>query len=1002
MATEWEGAGSRGQSTMSELTERGRSGEAPALEGVMATSPVLIGRDRELRALVGAVSRSPALAVVSGEAGLGKTRLVSEVLRHTAMRERRQLTGRCRPMRQPFVLEPLIDALRGVREQQVERPLSPVTGVLRPLLPELHRVLAPAPRDSHDPVINRHLLFRAVLDVLGSLGPTVCVLEDLHWADTHTAEFMRFAESHLPPNLSVVVTFRREDLADASPLIALASRPVAGVAVERVALTPLTLDEVRPLLAAILGTADISEEFVAFVHGRTEGVPYAVEEVVRHIVQRQDLVLHHGRWIRRAVSSLTVPESIDDAVAERVARLGPAARAVVEAAAIVAAPADLEVLAAVAGLPQAAALDALRDGLGSGLLVDEENGRCGFRHALANQAVYDRIPRATRRRLHGRAAEALELVEPRPVAVLAHHYRAAGGRQEWLECAEAAADLAFAVHDDATAVDLLRGVVADGELPPGDLSRVSLALARAAVRGLTARPDVIALLHTVLADGDLPGVIRGELRFLLGILLVTAEDGAGGHREWELAVTELEDRPDLAVTVMTHLAYPWVGAGTGDDHLRWLRRAAEEANSCADPVAQMMVASSRAGTLLALGDPDAWDAVRALPVTTPPAASSPEATRMLVWGWLELGGTALLMGHIARARELLDTGTRIAEQSEYLTALGAAEASALGLRWVTGSWAGLEAEADRLADAYADSPLWAIQAAAVAGLVAATRGDLDKSERLFQVCLAAAKASAPTMYALASGELARIRLRRGEPEAAWDVVAPGLEALESKQIWAWSHWVLADAVDAMIATGRLDEAASLVKRVEVGLRGREAPWSEAAFSIARGLVAGARQEHAEAAIWFADAERRYGAMPHPYEAARALERHALVLLAGGEPGGADGLQEAVGRFVTLGATHDERRVRRELRRQRIPQPSQWRGGRAGYGDRLSPREEVVARLAARGRNNVEIARELFLSPKTVEHHIGACMRKLKVRSRIELANRINAGDAPTSAVGGAP
>lgn len=87
------------------------------------------------------------------------------------------------------------------------------------------------------------------------------------------------------------------------------------------------------------------------------------------------------------------------------------------------------------------------------------------------------------------------------------------------------------------------------------------------------------------------------------------------------------------------------------------------------------------------------------------------------------------------------------------------------------------------------------------------------------------------------------------------------------------------------------------------------------------------------------------------------------------------------RFVALGATDDERHVRRALRQHNVPQPNPWRGGRTGYGNKLSPHEEALAELAARGRTNAEIARELFLSPKTVEHHIGACVRKLKVRSR---------------------
>ena len=972
-------------------------GAAAAPAGMSATSPVLIGRDRELRALLNVVMRPPALAVVQGEAGLGKTRLVSELLRQDDLREKRLLIGRCRPMRQPFVLEPVIDALHGARELHLQRPLSPVTGVLRPLLPELNHLLPPVPKEADDPLIHRHLLFRAVIDLLGSIGPTVCVLEDLHWADTYTAEFVRFAESHLPPTLSLVVTFRREDLADTSPLIALAARQTSGVGLERVSLAPLSRGEVRSLLAAMLRTNEISEEFVTFVHGRTEGIPFAVEEVLRLIVERQDLILHHGRWIRRAVSSLTVPESITDSVAERLGRLSPEARRIVEAAAVVGAPADAQLLASVAGFREQEVLEDLYEALCSALLVEDDSGRCSFRHTLASQAVYEGIPRAVRPVLHERVAEALEHVEPRPLAVLSHHYREAGRRSEWITCAEAAAALASALHDDGTAVDLLLDVVAKGALPPDELSRVAIKLARGAARGLTARPDVVAVVRRVLAEGQLPANVSGELRYLLGVLLVTADDGAGGHDEWQLAVSELRDCPDLAITVMTHLAYPWVSTGTGDDHLLWLQRAADAATRSADPIARMTVTASRAGTLLALGDPGAWEAVRALPHTTPPKASSSEATRLLVWTWLELGGTALLLGHFARAWDLLETATRIAERFEYLVSLGAAHVSRLGLRWATGAWDGLEAEADRLADAYADSPLWSIQAAAVSGFLAAARGDLDKAERIFRACFEGSQSSAPSMYALAAGQLARLRLTRSQPDAAWDIVKRGLDALEAKQIWAWSHWAATPAVETMIATDRLDDAVKLVGRIAEGLRGRDAPWSDASLSFCRGLVDAAAEHHADAARWFAGAEQRYGALPHPYESARAREHQALSLLAEGEPGSDAGLHDAVARFIALGATADERRVRLAMRRHNIPQPSSWRGGRIGYGNKLSPREEAVARLAARGRTNAEIARELFLSPKTVEHHIGSCMRKLKVRSRIELANRLTADETSASA-----
>lgn len=967
----------------------------PALdERVQLTSPVLVGRDAELRALVHAALASRGLTIVHGEAGVGKSRLIAEMLDDPALRGRVRVVGRCRPLREPFVLEPVVDALRSIERDSVATPLDPVTGVLRPLLPELAALLPQPPAGTDDPLAQRQLLFRAVVELLRALGPAVCVLEDVQWADEHTTEFLRFAEKHIPKTLSLIISFRREEMTPTSPLAALGNRMHAGARATRIAVEPLPAAKVRALVAALLGTDTMSDDFAAFMYARTEGVPFAVEEVLRLVVERRELILHRGRWIRRSIEGLTVPASISDSVSERIARLESDARRLVEAAAVIAAPASPELLRAVAELRDERVARAIDDAVGAAILVQDRAGRCSFRHALANQAVYQGTPAALRRQLHGRVAAELELQRPRPLADLAHHHHLAGNREQWVAAADAAADLALSVHDDASAVHLLRGVVDEAPLSGDDLSRLAIKLAQAMVRGLHPRSDVIAVLQRVLSDGGLPDPVRGELRYLVGIMLVTAGDGSAGHRQWEIAVSELGARPELAITVMTHLAYLWVPDGTADEHLRWLDRAVRKARRYDDDLVRLSVVCTQAETLLGLGDPKGWDALERIPAS----ATSPEAQRVLVWAWLEIANIATQIGHFERAWALLDTATQVAEANSYRSALGAADVCSICLRWATGAWEGLEAEAERVIDAFADNHLWSLTASAITGYLASARGEPEQAEEIFRRCLEDSEASGPAIYALAAAELARLRLARNQPEAAWEMASRGIAALEAKQIWAWSHWVAPAAVETLVLLRRVEEANRFVQRIAHGLRGRSAPWSEAALAFCRGLVSEARGRHRDAARWYADAAQRHTALPNPYEAARSREREGLAQLGIDDRRGEDGLREAVARFVELGATDDVHRVRRELRKHNVAAPNPWRGGRAGYGNRLSPREEAVARLAARGRTNAQIAQEMFLSPRTVEHHMGACMRKLKVRSRMELAQLINSYEGLGSGV----
>lgn len=183
----------------------------PAGAGEHLVSPALVGRDDELARLVAAVSAPPVVAVVEGEAGVGKTRLVEELLASPELSGRRLLTGRCRQIREPFPLGAVIEAVRGLGEELRELDLGPVAGALRPLVPELAQWLPAAPEALDDRQAERHRVFRGLAELLTALArirPVMLVLEDVHWADGQTQEFIGYWLSSPGPDVALVITYR--------------------------------------------------------------------------------------------------------------------------------------------------------------------------------------------------------------------------------------------------------------------------------------------------------------------------------------------------------------------------------------------------------------------------------------------------------------------------------------------------------------------------------------------------------------------------------------------------------------------------------------------------------------------------------------------------------------------------------------------------------------------------------------------------------------------------
>ncbi len=243
--------------------------------------------------------------------------------------------------------------------------------------------------------------------------------------------------------------------------------------------------------------------------------------------------------------------------------------------------------------------------------------------------------------------------------------------------------------------------------------------------------------------------------------------------------------------------------------------------------------------------------------------------------------------------------------------------------------------------------------------------------------------------------LARLRLASGRVGDALRVTEEPIGVVAGKGIWLWATELAPARVMALGAAGRADDAARLVTAFARGLRGRNAPAPRAALALCRAILTASRGEHARAASLFARTAAAWEALPRPYDTLLAREQQARCLLAAGKSDtGLAVLTEVMHGLSELGATADTDRVARSLRDNGV-KVRRAGAGRPSYGNQLSPRELAVVRLLATGKTDREIARMLFLSPKTVEGHVGAARRKLKVSSRTALAvSAIGAGMVP--------
>ena len=480
----------------------GRSASIPAPDPLTMHEPFFVGRVAE-RAAIDAAWRAAEVGhrrvvLVSGDPGVGKTRLVAEAAVAAYERGAIVLFGRCDdelgiPF-QPFV-EGLRHVVRYTPAAQLARRLGRYGGELGRLLPELaERADLPA-RIASDAETERFRLFDAVtswLVALAAEAPVLFVIDDLQWATKPTLLLLRYlAQCSEVSHVCVVATYRQTDLGAEHPLTELLAdlRREAGIA--RLPLSGLTEQDIAELLAntARQDPGLDGDHLASVIHAETDGNAFFVAEVLRDLVESGKVL---GRNDRRSLESppgeLSIPESVREVVGRRLGRLGTQVNQVLELAAVAGLQLDVAVLAAAHDVAPDELLVALDDAATAGLVRYGSIGRHRFAHALVRTTVYDGLPLARRVRLHRRIAEAIERVHSQRLdehlSELAYHFAQAtvgGDVARAVDYSTRAGDRAMAqlAHDEAAnyyrqALDLL-----DAAEAPTDSRRAGLLVALA-------------------------------------------------------------------------------------------------------------------------------------------------------------------------------------------------------------------------------------------------------------------------------------------------------------------------------------------------------------------------------------------------------------------------------------------------------------------------------------------------------------------------------------------
>ena len=723
----------------------------------------LVGRDRELELLRGALDRArsdqaPQLVTVIGVPGIGKSRLVVELLREVEAEPVRTTwrQGRCLPYGDGVALwafGEMVKAEAGILETDpASEAAAKLAGAVADLVPDQSEAawvlghlrplvgLIEDPELGSDRRAEAFAAWRRFVEALAERRPTVCVFEDLHWADEALLDFC----DHLVDWAAEVPLLI---LATARPEL-LGRRPDWGGGKPNsvnVSLSPLSDGDTARLIGRLLDQAVLPAEVQAAVLGRAAGNPLYAEEYARMLADRGVLRrTQSGTWVLAREDDLPLPETVEGIIAARLDALDPGDKGLLLDAAVLGKVGWLGALAELSGGARFEVEQRLHELERKEFLRRERRSQVAgerqfaFRHVLVRDVAYGQLPRADRADRHRRVAGWLEALSPDRAEdraeLLAHHWqaalayaRAAGQDAAGLAdrarmAARDAGDRALELNAFAAAA---RWYAAALELWPADdpeRPQLLLRLGRARWLGDETGVDLLAEAgEALLAAGDREGAAEAEA--MQGWLLEFQGQGEQAREHDRRAVALLADAgPSRAKAfVLTNLTASLMTSGENDEAIRVGRRALAMAEALALDEERLLALNFIGSARTAGGDPNGIADLEqsvAIAVATRSAQSS--------LAYANLSAAVAELGDLPRAFELLEEAREAAERFGLVGQLRWIRAAAVDYDYVHGRWDDALRGADRfIAECQAGSPhfmepsCWFIR-----GRIRLARGDL--------------------------------------------------------------------------------------------------------------------------------------------------------------------------------------------------------------------------------------------------------------------------------------
>lgn len=956
-----------------------------------------VGRARErgvLRTLMPrADTEGGRTALLSGEPGSGKSRLVHEIAHEVDRAGAVVLYGACDPVvatpYRPFV-EAVDHLVRNADPDELRDDLGVTGGEMTRLLPDLSAKIGELPPPiGADADTERHRLHTAVTHLLAGISrrsPILLVLDDLHWADTPTLLLLRhLVRTRAEARMLLLATFRDTEATANDRLSETLADVSRSEGVVRMRLAELSDDEVAEFVGRTTGTP-AAQELAGAIGFLTGGNPFLLTEFWRELVDTEALEIVGGTVrLRRPIEELGTPESVREVVSQRLSRLEPTTAGLLELAAVAGERFTLATLRGATTLREGELLDAIDESVRGGV-VEQVSGRglaYRFTHELVRRALYDRLAPSRRAELHLAVADVLESTADGPrerlLSDLAHHFSAAaplGGHERAVEYNLLAADVASASLAFGQAVERLQTALELGIDDPRRRAEAALALGTAghhAGRSVEALDALKQAAHLAreLEDSELlarAAIGYEETCWRPGIV------DAGAVELLEEAAAPGGLGPGLRVRLLGGLARALEfrgqrqrAAGMRDEAITLARRSKDrrglgtvlataywaQGTSTFEEIHEMLTEAR------AIGEELDDDRIRAEAVSwTVPALVA-------------------LRDHAAARTWLVELFT-IARRLNEPFRLHVAEHYASSLALCDGDL--VEAEAAAMRSHEWSRLLMGRDASGVHGIqMFSIRREQGRLAEL-----------APVMRVLASNErvgvwrpgliavLAELGMEEEARRELAQIRAAGLDHLR-RSLWMASLTYLADACAALqeadgaaeiyeqllpyaggnVMIGHLVSCYGAADRYLGMLAGVLGEWTQAEAHFESALDLNGRLG---ARTWLAHTAYEYGRMllarhaDGDGERAAALLDHAISLAE------SSGLDSLAARARQLGPS--------------VPAPSSAPSG-------LSPREMTILRLVARGLSNREIGNELVISEHTAANHVRSILRKTECANRTE-------------------